>query len=126
MMRLNPNSHAIIVPVYVHGDRGFRIVDMLLDTAATYVTLPPAIAELLGYSPADSVRHVTIMTASGIENAPLITVQRISVLGANANNVDTLCMTLPGENRLRGLLGLSFLKLFDMDVHFKQRVLRFR
>ena len=126
MMRLDPNSHAIIVPVYVHGDRGFRIVDMVLDTGATYVTFPSNVAELLGYKPAESNRHVTFLTASGIENAPLITVQKIGVLGTEANNVETLCMTLPGENRLRGLLGLSFLKRFDMDVHFKQRVLRIR
>ena len=52
MMRLNPNNNVIIVPVTIHGDSGFRIMDMVLNTGATYVSLPPNIAEVLGYSPA--------------------------------------------------------------------------
>jgi clan AA aspartic protease (TIGR02281 family) len=125
-MRLDPNANSIIVPVEVYGNGEYRAIDMLVDTGATFVSVPVGFLEKLGYDLAQSGQHLSLHTANGVRSAPLFTVQRISVFGIEASNIDTLCMTLPGENRLRGLLGLSFLRLFDMDVHFKQRVLRFQ
>jgi len=49
---------------------------MALDTGATYTMIPWDIAEAIGYEPAYSKRKVTIITASGVEKAPLIVVDR--------------------------------------------------
>ncbi|MDP6455650.1 MAG: retropepsin-like aspartic protease [SAR202 cluster bacterium] len=125
-MRLDPNTHAIFVPVEVYHDGEYRAIQMLVDTGATFVSVPPDFAESLGHDLSQATRHITLQTANGLRDAPLITVQRIRVLGVDANDVDAVCMTLPSENKLRGLLGLSFLKHFDMDVHFRRRVLRIR
>ena len=125
-MRLDPGASAIVVPVEVHRNRRRRTLDMVLDTGATFVALPVDIAESLGYNPTQSARRVELITASAVLSAPLITVQRMQVLGVGASNVDVLCIDLPGDGRFRGLLGLSFLKHFDVDLHFRDRVLSIR
>jgi len=125
-MRLDPGGSAIVVPVEVHRNSRHRTLDMVLDTGATFVALPVDIAESLGYNPTQSARRVELITASAVLSAPLITVQRMQVLGVGASNVDDLCLDLPGDGRFRGLLGLSFLKHFDVDLHFRDRVMSIR
>ena len=125
-MRLDPSASAIVVPVEVHGNGRYLTLDMVMDTGATFVALPVDIAESLGYNPTQSGRRVELITASAVLTAPLITVQRMQVLRVEASNVDVLCIDLPGDGRFRGLLGLSFLKHFDVDLHFRDRVLRLR
>ncbi|MBI2913171.1 MAG: retroviral-like aspartic protease family protein [Chloroflexi bacterium] len=85
-----------------------------------------AIAEALGYDPAASRRTVEVTTVSTVEVAPVITVQAVRALGFQVENVDMLCHDLPPASRVQGLLGLSFLKNFDVDLHFKRRVLELR
>lgn len=91
---------------------------MAVHTCATYTMVPWEIAEALGYEPAYSKRKVTITTASGIEKAPLITVDNVSVLGNEAENVDCVVHELPEMSRVDGLLGLSFLKRFRVCIDF--------
>ena len=45
---------------------------MALDTGATYTMIPWDIAEVLGYDPGASKDRVSLITASGVEKAPLI------------------------------------------------------
>ena len=125
-MRLDPSASAIVVPVEVHRNGRYLTLAMVLDTGATFVALLVDIAESLGYNPTQSGRRVELITASAVLTAPLITVQRMRVLGVEASNVDTLCIDLPGDGRFRGLLGLSFLKHFDLDLHFRDRVMSIR
>lgn len=87
---------------------------MALDTGATYTMIPWDIAEALGYEPALSQRRVDIITASGIQKAPLVTLNSISVLGKEARNVDCVVHDLPQASRVDGLLGLSFIRNFPI------------
>ena len=66
---------------------------------------------------------MTIITASGIEKAPLIIVDRISVLGKEARNVECVVHDLPEQSRIDGLLGLSFLRRFKICIDFKNGLL---
>ena len=125
-MYLDPDAPLIVVSVTLQGTHGFRELDMALDTGATYVMIPTDVAVELGYDLDASVRRIDIATVNSVESAPIITLERISALDMIARNVDVVCMTLPSESYVQGLLGLSFLKHFDMDVHFRQRMLRIR
>ena len=125
-MRLDPKAEAIIVPGEIDGPETSAALDMLLDTGATYLTVTFEFAELLGYKPGLSAKTVRLMTANEDVLAPLIRIQRIRVLGMEASAVDALCVELPGDSNFDGLLGLSFLRLFDVDVHFRQGVLNIR
>lgn len=125
-MRLDPEASAITLQVEVQGERASRAITMVLDTGATYVVIPWDIAEALGYDPVASQRTVDLATASSVEIAPLLTVRRVRALGVEAFDVDVLCYNLPAASGVQGLLGLSFLKHFDVDLHFRRQVLEAR
>lgn len=125
-MELDPQAAIIVVSVELTGNAGSRLVDMALDTGATYVMIPWDIAEAIGYDPAVSRSRVNMTTASSVEVAPLITVQKVKALGQEVEDVDVVCHDLPPGSRVQGLLGLSFLKHFNVDLHFKARILDIR
>ncbi len=56
---------------------------------------------------------------SGIEKAPLITIDKVTVLGKDADNVDCVVHDLPEMSKVDGLLGLSFLKRFRVSIDFR-------
>jgi len=67
-----------VIAVDLEGERGIkRRIRVALDTGATYTMIPWEIAEALGYKPEISKEKVTLITASGVETAPIIEVQKI-------------------------------------------------
>ncbi len=125
-MELRPGEPAIIVPVEVFGEAASRIIDMAVDTGATWVVIPQHMARGLGYDPSLTQRRMQLATASSVEVVPLITVRAVRALGFQVENVEVVCHDLPRASRVEGLLGLSFLKNFDIDMHFKQGRLELR
>lgn len=125
-MRFDPLSPVIVVEVELeaHGIR--RTVDMALDTGATYTVIPWLLARGLGFDPELAERHVSLATASATGRAPLLVVDRVWALGVDAAGVQVVCHDLPRSSRVRGLLGLSFLRRFDVDLHFRRRWLEAR
>jgi len=99
---------------------------MALDTGASYLMVPWHVIEVLGYAPAKVRKKIGITTASGTEIAPLVTLDRVRVLGKSVANVEAICHDLPPQSPVDGLLGLSFLKWFDIDLHFRKGRLRFK
>lgn len=124
-MRISNFSPSIDLWVSISGPRGARSLQMALDTGATYVVIPPSVATELGYDVESNVRHTIVATPAGSVNVPVLTLDSVSVLGVQAHNVQALCIELPKEARFRGLLGLSFLRNFDVDLHFRSGVVRF-
>ncbi len=99
---------------------------MALDTAATYLMLPVDVAQFLGYELKKPKARINLTTASGTVQAPLIVLERVRVLGQEARRVEAVCRDLPPGSTVDGLLGLSFLKHFDTDVHYKRQTLELR
>ena len=99
---------------------------MALDTGATFVMLPWAVAEALGYDPAVSRKRINVHTASSVEVVPVVTVGSIKALGVEVTGVEAACHDLPPGSGVQGLLGLSFLRHLDVDLHFKRMVLEAR
>ena len=82
--------------------------------------IPWKIAEALGYRPEAARRRVEIITVSGVEQAPLITLNAVSVLGEQARNVEVIVHDLPPRSFVDGLLGLSFLKHFRLTLSLQE------
>ena len=99
---------------------------MLLDTGATYVTLPSGAARDLGFDAEHPRRTVFTTTASGIVRAPLFSLTAVEALGVEARDVNAICLDLPRQANFSGLLGMSFLRNFDIDLHLRSGTLRFR
>ena len=118
-MKLDPGAGLITVEVEIFRRAKSRVVRMALDTGATYLMVPWHVLEVLRYSPARVRQKISITTASGIEIAPLLILDKVKVLGKTVPGVPAICHDLPPQSPVDGLLGLSFLKWFDIDLHFR-------
>jgi len=125
-MQLDPRAPVVVLPVELRGDAAIRFVDMVLDTGATYVVVPWHLAQALGYDPEGSNRRANLTTASSVEMAPLINLRSVRALSQKVENVDTVCLNLPLGSRAEGLLGLSFLRRLNLDLHFRSGTLEAR
>ena len=121
--KIDPDAPIIVLSITLEGEDAEKKIDMALDTGATYTMIPWEIAEILGYNPGASKERIPLITASGVERAPLITLKSISVLGKGADNVQTVVHNLPEKSYVDGLLGLSFLKRFRLSLDFRAGIL---
>jgi predicted aspartyl protease len=120
----DPQSPVIVVDITLEGERGIkRRIRVALDTAATYTMIPWEIASALGYKPEISKEKVTLITASGVETAPIIEVKKIGFLDVIAENVPVICHDLPPKSYVVGLLGASFLRHFKITVDYPRGIL---
>ncbi len=124
-MTLSSESH-IHFQAIITGPMGFSRIEMMLDTGATLVSIPTSIARDLGYDIDQPTATLPIITASGAVHAPVIMLNSVEVLGAVATDVRAACMDMPVGIGFDGLLGLSFLRNFDVDLHFRSGEIRFR
>ncbi len=110
----------------VEGPLGFERVEMVLDTGAAFVVIPISVAHSLGYSVYQPEDTLILTTPSGLVQAPMITLSSVEALGAVASDVRAACVDMPISIGFGGLLGLSFLRNFDVDLHFRSGAIRFR
>lgn len=110
----------IVIDVLIENKNIKKKVKMALDTGATYVLISWDVAEALNLNPAFCEKRADIITASGTERAPLLTVDMIRFVDKATNNVNVLVHDLPPKSYVDGLLGLSFLRNFDLRINFRE------
>jgi len=116
----------ILVKTKVYGPGGDAIVNLALDTGATWTLVSWETAVLVGYDPASIQQRTAITTGSGIEYCPKLNLLKVEALGKSVNGLEVLCHTLPPTSRVDGLLGLNFLRRFNMSLNFKQGYISIR
>ena len=84
------------------------------------------IAEKLGLEPELSKERVEIVTASGIERVPLVEIPMIGLAGQTATKVKAVVHDLPQKSYVDGLLGLSFLRNFNLTLNFEDGTLELK
>jgi len=121
-MRLSVSPDTpIILTLRVHGEKGFCETDAMLDTGASFVTIPPEVAHDLGYELARAPR-IAVATANGVIEAPKIVLSRVSVGGFEEADVPALCLDISAAG-VSSLLGLSFLSRFNVALDWKSQKL---
>lgn len=121
--KFDKNVSVIILEVFIEN-RGIRKkIRMALDTGSTYMMIPWEVAEILDLNPELSSERIETITASGIENVPLVTLGRIKVIDKEAKNIKAIVHDLPQKSYVDGLLGLSFLRNFDIHLNFREGIL---
>ena len=111
-------SGPIIVYVELAGPRTARTIAMALDTGAILTVIPIETTLAIGYDPAKTTHRVELVTASGLELVPQLTVRTARCLGQTVRNLDVVCHDLPAQSPVKGLLGLNFLRRFDVHLNF--------
>lgn len=120
-LKFNPSSPSIIVNADIKASLP-TVAKLILDTGASYVTLPWSIVSAMGI-PIDTANTIQLTSASSVETTPKIVVPEITVLGKRVKNVEAIIKDLPPEAPADGLLGLSFLKHFKLTIDFKKGLL---
>ncbi|MEW6102555.1 MAG: retropepsin-like aspartic protease [bacterium] len=123
-IKIDEKAPLIILTVVVNSKIGKRRIGMVVDTGATYTIIPWDIAEALGYKPELSQEKITIITASGIEIAPLIKIDKIEVLGKEIKDVWVVCHDLPPQSGVKGLLGIDSLRRLKIQIDFNKNLLK--
>ncbi len=72
----------------------------------------------LGYDLLNPKERVQLLTASGTAFAKCIAARSLTAIGETIENIDVLCHDLPGNSPIKGLLGLNFLRHFDVNISF--------
>jgi len=122
--KFNIKAPIIILTVSLEGQKGFKQkIKMALDTGVTYTMIPWKTAEILGLEPELSKEKVEIITASGMEKAPLVTLKSLVVLGKKIENVEVIVHDLPPKSYVDGLLGLKSLVELRLKIDFNDGLL---
>ena len=71
------------------------------------------------------MRYIVVLltTGSGIVPAKIITVCKLTAIGEAVENIDVLCHDLPFGSTIDGVLGLNFLKHFDVNISFSTGII---
>jgi predicted aspartyl protease len=124
--QFDPNAGIILIKSKIYGPRADAIVNLALDTGATWTLISWESAVLVGYDPASIQERTAITTGSGIEYCPKLSLLRVEALGKSVRSLEVLCHTLPPTSRVDGLLGLNFLRRFNVGLNFKQGYITIR
>lgn len=95
----------------------------VVDTGASYTMISSAIAKQLDIETEQNRRTAPFQTANGIIQAPLVSLESISVGGMEIRNLTAAVHDVLSDPRIAGLLGLNFLSNFRMDIDTQKGVL---
>lgn len=122
--KFNTKAPIIILSILLEGKGSSRQrIRMALDTGATYTMIPWKSAEVLGLEPELSKNRIEIITASGVEKAPLVTLKSMVVLGKRIEGVEAIIHDLPPKSYVDGLLGVKSLVKLKLKIDFSDGIL---
>lgn len=124
-LKFDTSSPVIILTILLEGKSNTKQkIRVALDTGATYTMIPWKTAEVLGLEPELSKKKIEIITASGVEKAPLVTLNSILILGKRIEGVEVVVHDLPPKSYVDGLVGLKLLVDLKIKVDFSKGVLK--
>ena len=115
----NPRLSLVIVQLELSGPLGDVILSVALDTGATGTLINQSRLIYVGYDPAAQSDRSQIITGSGVEFVPRITVSKIAALGQEQTDFPVLGHTLPPNAGVDGLLGLDFIRGQKLTIDFR-------
>jgi len=116
-------AHGVIhVDVRVNDSpQPFRFV---LDTGASQTVISRSLADRLGIAIDDQGPRVVVQTANNAVSAPVVILGSLSVGDARVENVQALVLETLGDTE--GLLGLTYLRHFDVAIEHRLGVVGLR
>jgi predicted aspartyl protease len=117
--QFNGRAALIVVSARVGGPTAERSVRLALDTGATWTVVSRRILADIGYDLATAERHMRIVTANGLQDVPMLRVDRLAALGSERHRFPLLCHTVPRASGVDGLLGLDFFRNRRLTIDFR-------
>lgn len=104
---------------FIEGEKGRAYPKLLIDTGSAYTVISQELLEFIGSSPAMASKRQRIITGSGYEVVPVVSVETFNCFGKSLNDFAVLGYTLPFGVYVDGLLGMDFLNNFDIEIRTK-------
>lgn len=124
-INFDKNIGVILLDVFIKNNIIAKKVRMALDTGATYSIITKEVAQSLELQPELSNEKIQIITASNAEEAPVLSLEKMRIGKSEVENIKVIVNDLPQESFIDGLLGLNFLRNFNIHLNFKQGFLEF-
>lgn len=96
-----------------------------VDTGATYTVISQELADTLHLRPTSKTPRITLQTANGRIQVPLVTLDALTLNGLESANITAAIHQLDESSMISGLLGLNFLNRFQMTVDSRKNQLIF-
>ena len=128
MAALNVGSRLIVARAGVMGQdpSRMRTLSLALDTGAWCTVIPCDVADALGYDLVGSPDRRRIVTGSGTEYASVVRLGKLTAIGETVADLEVVCHDLPEAARVDGVLGMNFLRNFDVHILFSQGIVELR
>ncbi len=104
------------------GDRVEALV--IVDTGASLTAISEGLADRLKVDRKRPLRRVTVTTASGRLEAPVVLLESIDLQGARVTEVEAVVLPLQDDGGGEALIGLNFLEHFDLSLDASRGLLR--
>lgn len=121
VQRLETAPDLVVVKARIVGPRRPTKTFLILDTGAATTLIDPDILLAAGYEPGKPIRRQAMTTASGYAYAPVLVIRKIEILGLSVKNIEVVAHSLPPNIPFRGLLGMNFLRQFNVHLEFLSR-----
>jgi clan AA aspartic protease (TIGR02281 family) len=119
IIRFAPRSRNIYVEATIGGSLNQKFI---VDTGASLVTVPSSTVNSLGIPANYGKSEKTVYTAGGVTQAPEVVLPSIRINDWSEDNITALVINLPGQPGW-GLLGLNYLRRFQMDINYDDGIL---
>ncbi len=95
----------------------------VVDTGASYTTISQAMAKQLGLNLENASTVISLQTANGVIEAPLVSVGSLEVGGFALKDLTVVVHDVFPDPNIAGLLGLNFLSQFHLGIDSKNGIL---
>ncbi len=117
--KLERHGRLLMTRSFIEGVNGKMYPKLLIDTGSAYTIVSQELLEFIGSSPATTSKRQRIITGSGYEIVPVVSVRTFSCVGKSLENFSVLGHTLPFGVYVDGLLGMDFLSEFAIEIRTK-------
>ncbi len=116
---------SLVAPILINSK---VMATFMVDTGSSYTVITPALAQKLGIVITPDTPKVSLITANGVIESPIVILRNISVGGVKVSEVSAVVQQLGNGDDLllSGLLGMNFFKGMDLSIHGDQLVIGVR
>jgi predicted aspartyl protease len=118
----NPKATLLIFSCAVEY-RNVRRVWLALDTGSSFTVVRESILQDVGYTPELMKEFTSFGDTSQAHLVPKVTLKSLSLADAAVDNLEVLGYTLPAEHGIDGIIGLNFLRHFNIGLNFEHGIL---
>jgi len=121
-LKFDPDAPILVFKCVIEY-RSRLIADLALDTGASKTIIREKLLEAVGFDLKEVTTYSTFGDATETHLVPEVTLRAFALGPEKVENVQCLAYTIPEEHGIDGVIGLNFLRHFNMSLDFQKGVL---